>query len=56
MLSEKPFRGPDNFEQNDFKYANTAGGDINNFKGEEKIFYKDKLIYELFYHGGSVLR
>jgi len=49
-----PFRGINVFENNDFKYTNDSNGDVNFFSGEEKIYYKEKLVYELKYHGGGV--
>jgi len=30
-------------------------GTIENFEGEEKIFYKGKLLYKLIYHGRVVM-
>ena len=51
---DKPFRGPDNFEQDEFKYINQAQGDINSFTGQEKILYQNHEVYKLDYHGGLI--
>jgi len=49
-----PYRGPDVYKSGDLKYVNKAEGHIDDFKGREKIYYKNKLIYILNYHGGSL--
>ena len=54
ITQEKPFRGPENFKNNDFEYLNSSKGDINLFKGEEIIKYKEKEVYKLHYHGGKI--
>ena len=51
---DKPFRGPAEYTEGDYKYLNSNEGDINNFSGSEKIFYKNKNVYKLIYHGCSV--
>ena len=51
---KKPFRGPDNFEEDNFKYINESEGSVDNFEGEETILYKDKKVYKLKYHGGLI--
>ncbi|PIR89986.1 XRE family transcriptional regulator [bacterium (Candidatus Gribaldobacteria) CG07_land_8_20_14_0_80_33_18] len=56
VLENKPFRGPDNFKQGDFEYFNKVEGVVENFQGEEAIFYKKQLVYKLNYHGGLVIR
>ncbi len=45
------FRGPENFTEGNYKYINNTKGDIEDFSGIEKIFYKDELVYELSYKG-----
>lgn len=55
QVSEKrPFRGPDYFIEGNYKYTDKSIGDISSFEGTEEIFYNDKKIYELKYHGGSL--
>jgi len=51
---KKPFRGPSNLSNNNFKYKNKAQGNLEEFKGLEKIYYKKDLIYQLDYQGGLV--
>lgn len=55
VAGEKPFRGPDNFKENDFKYINEIKGTVEKFKGHKVIFYKKKLIYKLNYCGGIII-
>ena len=54
ITENKPFRGPDNFQLENFKYTNKVKGKIDNFKGNEIIFYKKEIVYKLNYHGGLV--
>jgi len=49
-----PFRGPQNYNNNDFEYVNNIKGDINKFVGQEKILYKGEEVYILNYHGGLI--
>ena len=51
---EKPFRGPGNYAQGHFNYVNHVEGTISRFRGTEKILYKGREIYKLFYHGGVI--
>lgn len=53
-IKEKPFRGPSNVKKGDLKYINVVWGNVYKFKGREKIYKKEKLVYELEYHGGLV--
>lgn len=52
---DKPFRGPQRFKKDNFQYLNKIRGTVKKFDGEEKIFYKGKLVYGLIYHGGIIL-
>lgn len=54
VTENKPFRGPNNFRQGDFEYFNKAEGTLEDFEGEEKIFYKKQLAYKLNYNGGLI--
>ena len=49
-----PVRGPKNFNLGKYRYENNWNGNLNNFKGVEKIFYKKKIVYILEYCGGKV--
>lgn len=52
---DKPFRGPEKFNQDGIKYTNIFEGEIDNFFGEENITSKDgKEIYKAKYIGGLV--
>jgi hypothetical protein len=54
IKKEKPFRGPASFNENDLEYKDENEGNLDFFKGEEKILFKGKIIYILNYHGGAV--
>ena len=49
-----PFRGPANFKDDDYEYLNSVDGQITKFSGQERIVYKDELVYMLDYHGGFI--
>ena len=51
---ERPFRGPNNFEEGKWDYKDKSQGTVSDFKGTEIIFFKKKKVYELKYHGGTV--
>ena len=51
---DKPYRGPDEFIEGNFKYVNDVKGNVDSFKGEEKIFFKEQEVYQLNYHGGLI--
>jgi len=52
--ADNPFRGPDEHRSGGYIYKNKVKGSIDNFYGEEFIYYKNNKIYELKYHGGLV--
>ena len=49
-----PFRGSGKYKKQNFTYINKTKGDMENFQGEENIFFKDILVYILNYHGGFI--
>ncbi|MBU4204922.1 hypothetical protein KKE19_04455 [Patescibacteria group bacterium] len=49
-----PLRGPEKFEEGDFKYLNVGGGDLDYFQHIETIFYKGERVYELTCQGGKI--
>ena len=49
-----PYRGPALYRKGKYTYVNTPEGDFAWFRGAEKIFYEETMIYELVYHGGCV--
>jgi len=51
---ESPYRGPEKYEKDSWKYENKIIGDADNFSGEEKIFENNVCIYEAKYIGGFV--
>jgi len=48
------FRGPKKLKIGDFLYINKINGDVNDFYGEEFIYFKNKKVYKLKYHGGII--
>ena len=52
---DKPFRGPQHYEQAGLKYLNTFIGEVDNFFGEEIITNQDgKEVYRAKYLGGLI--
>ncbi|HNY35908.1 MAG TPA: DUF5680 domain-containing protein [Candidatus Pacearchaeota archaeon] len=51
---EYPFRGPIDFQENNWIYKNKINGIANNFTGKESIYFKQEKVYELIYHGGII--
>jgi hypothetical protein len=51
---DRPFRGPPQFEQGDFRYVNASEGDVAEFHGEEQIFLAETCVYRLRYGGGII--
>ena len=49
-----PFRGPKQFNYEDFSYRSTISGAEEEFRGVEMILYKRKRVYELSYNGGLI--
>ena len=48
----RPFRGPAEFVDGDFRYLNTVNGDVAAFNGEEQILKAGSAVYALRYQGG----
>lgn len=51
---QRPFRGPAHLKEGDFEYIDESEGNLDNFKGTERIVYKGEDVYRLEYHGGRV--
>lgn len=49
-----PLRGPSKFENDGFLYTFETSGTMENFKGIEKIYKDNELIFELYCHGGII--
>jgi hypothetical protein len=54
IKKSEPFRGAAKHRQEHFEYINKVHGNIKRFRGEEKIFYNNKLVYILTYQGGII--
>ena len=44
MPEHAPFRGPKEYKQDEFTYANTWTGEVERYSGEEQITQGDKLL------------
>ncbi len=51
---DKPFRGPERYENGDYIFTCAVDGDTDWFSGYEEIFYRGALVYECLYHGGVI--
>ena len=49
-----PFRGPKILDEGDFIYSSSYNGTIENFHGEEIVFYNNNMVYRLLFHGGLI--
>jgi len=49
-----PFRGPETFQQGDYRYSNRVLGNLSRFSGTETIFSEELSIYHLHYSGGMI--
>ncbi len=54
VTAERPFRGPSEYQEGDFLYQDMSDGNIDQFTGQEVIYFKGKQVYSLKYHGGKV--
>lgn len=52
---DEPFRGPREFSDGGFSYKMKIEGDVNDFSGEEKIFYKGKEVFKQRFIGGMII-
>ena len=51
----RPFRGPTRLEEGDLLYVDESDGDVKEFRGREKIFYKGKEVFRQDYIGGLII-
>lgn len=51
---EYPFRGPQLYENGEFRYCCHINGDMEWFNGQEEIFRNEVKVYECIFHGGYV--
>lgn len=54
MSEDSPLRGPQHFEEGDFRYENVTDGDIVKFVGVEKIYFKGEEVFKTNYAGGLI--
>jgi len=52
----EPFRGPKEHSEGDFSYQMEVEGDVNDFSGEERIFYKGKEVFHQRFIGGMIIQ
>lgn len=52
---ELPYRGPEYFSEDGWVYQNESKGTADWFLGNEHIVFEGKKVYELSYHGGTVI-
>ncbi len=52
--NDKPYRGPDEYVNGDFRYINKVAGDVDEFYGQEAILHNGAKIYHATYFGGYV--
>jgi len=55
LVVARPFRGPKRLKIGNFLYVNNSKGNIKDFSGEEKIFYKNKEVFRQYYIGGLII-
>jgi len=53
---EYPFRGPAQFEKENFAYKNVQNGTLACFNGTESIYESGERVYFLHYHGGRMTK
>ena len=51
---DKPYRGPEKYNNGDLSYENSFTGEVDNFFGEESISENGKEIYKARYIGGFI--
>ena len=51
---DKPFRGPEHYENDGYTYDCKVEGEFAWFQGYETICYQGKQIYECFFHGSII--
>ncbi len=51
---KRPFLGPSHFKKNMFEYIEKSEGDVDKFRGEMKILYRGKVVFEASYNGSFI--
>lgn len=47
-----PYRGPEYYEDGEYRYKCSVNGDFTWFQGYEEIYWKEEKVYECYFHGG----
>lgn len=55
VQKDKPYRGPEYYTDGIYEYIMAVEGDPTWFQGYEKITIKGRLIYDCYFHGGTVI-
>ena len=55
VSTDKPYRGPEYFTDGTYEFAMTVDGSIDWFQGYEEITTQGHQVYELYFHGGTVI-
>ena len=48
-----PYRGPEYYEDGEYRYKCAVNGDFSWFQGYEEIYWKEEKVYECYFHGGT---
>jgi len=52
--AEKPFRGPEWFQEGEYLYRCACEGGLTWFQGFEEIYHQETKVYECTFHGGTI--
>ena len=52
--ADRPYRGPERYENGDYLYTCTVAGRFEWFQGYETICYRGEVIYDCYFHGTSI--
>ena len=55
VTEKAPYRGPEVYEEDDFKYTCSINGSSKSFWGSEKILHRGEDVYWLVFHGGEIV-
>ena len=55
LPSDFPLRGPVYYNNGAYTYTCKVDGDFTWFNGKEEIYYENKKVYELYFHGGTLV-
>ncbi len=51
----QPFRGPDYFTEGSYTYTSKVDGNVREFRGTERIYFRDEEVFRQDYIGGLVV-